>query len=259
MKFFTKKDLIYLILIALALAFAVFFALKSSFAEEKYERYRARILTRACESSIQLLGEYIETEDAALSALLSSRLNELPLGDEERESVTRFCSDVARSESDPQAKHRSLFYAAELMLALRDGRDGIRDGNLSFFPLYEGDVAASAEPDSRPSRKLLQALLGSSELREYSRGSVLGYRTASSFAEFESGALVRLLCLRRGRAKIALSEARKDALSFAESYCGGGIIRSESEERDCFSFIFDGFFVDVSLYGGVIRFRRGNF
>ena len=90
MNFFGKKDLIYLLVIAILILSTVFFAFKGAISEEKYESYRGKILNRAIEGSIQLLGEYITTGDSRLSSFLASRLGELPLGDEDRESVTAF-------------------------------------------------------------------------------------------------------------------------------------------------------------------------
>ena len=256
MKFFTKKDLVYLLVIAILALTSVFFAFKGMISEEKYEKYRARILNRALESSIQLLGEYIETEEVHLSAFLSSRLSELPLSGEEREAVTMFCTDVARSEEDPDSKRRSLLYAKELMMTLIDNRDEIKHGDTSSIPLYEGEIPTLSQPVDKPYFSEAKKILGVSELRSYTRGNVIGYRTASAYAEFEEGVFIRYLCRRDGKEKNSLDDGRKDAEKFAKLYCGGGKAISESNEDGYFRFVFDGFYIDVSAFGGVMRYER---
>ncbi len=256
MKFFGKKDLMYLLVIAILVLTAVFFAFKGMISEDKYEKYRGRILNRAIEGSIQLLGEYIETEDPRLSSFLSSRLCELPLGDEEREAVISFCTDVARSKENPDSKRRSLLYAGELMTALIDNRSAIKRGDVTSIPLYEGEVPTLSQPVDKPYLSEAKKILGVSELRSYARGNVIGYRTASAYAEFENGVFIRYLCRRDGKQKIELDDAKKDAVKFAELYCGGGKPTAESSEDGCFRFVFDGFYVDVSVFGGVMRYER---
>ena len=134
MNFFGKKDLIYLLVIALLALSAVFFAFKGEISESKYESYRAKILNGALECSIQLLGEYVETGDHRLSPFLASRLGELPLGDEERETVTEFCRDVSRSSDDADAERRSKIYAGSLMTALIENRSAIKRGDMTSVP-----------------------------------------------------------------------------------------------------------------------------
>ncbi len=256
MNFFTKKDLAYLLVIAILILTSVFFAFKGMISEEKYEKYRARILNRALESSIQLLGEYIETEEPHLSAFLSSRLCELPLSGEEREAVILFCSDVAISKENSDSKRRSLFYAKELMTALIDNRDEIKRGDTSSFPLYEGEIPTLSQPVDKPYFSEAKKILGTSDLRPYTRGNVIGYRTASAYAEFEEGIFIRYLCRRDGEEKITHDVAQKDAEKFAKLYCGGEKPTSESTEDGYFRFVFDGFYIDVSAFGGVMRYER---
>lgn len=256
MKFFGKKDLAYLLVIAILILTTVFFAFKGMISEEKYEKYRARILNRALESSIQLLGEYIETEEAHLSAFLSSRLTELPLSGEEREAVIMFCSDVARSKEDSDSKRRSLLYAEELMKVLIDNRDEIKRGDTSSIPLYEGEVPTLSQPVDKPYFSEAKKILGVSDLYSYTRGNVIGYRTSCAYAEFEEGVFIRYLCRRDGKEKISLDDGRKDAVKFAKLYCNGEKPTSESTEDGYFRFVFDGFYIDVSAFGGVMRYER---
>ncbi len=256
MNFFGKRDLGYLLVIAILILTAVFFAFKGMILEGKYEKYRARILNRALEGSIQLLGEYIETEDPHLSSFLSSRLNELPLGDEEREAVILFCSDVSLSGKNSDSKRRSLLYADELMKALIENRTAIKGGDITSFPLYEGEVPTLSQPVEKPYYSEAKKILGVSELRSYTRGSVIGYRTASSYAEFEGGVFVRYLCRRDGKEKVTSDDAKREAEKFVELYCGGGKAISQSIENGVFRFVFDGFYIDVSPFGGVMRYER---
>ncbi len=256
MKFFGKKDLAYLLVIAILLLTAVFFAFKGMISEEKYEKYRGRILNRALESSIQLLGEYIETQDPRLSSFLSSRLNELPLGGEEREAVISFCNDVSLSAESSDSRRRSLTYAEELMTALIDNRSAIKRGDVTSFPLYEGEVPTLSSAVDKPYFSEAKKILGTSDLRSYTRGDATGYRTASAYAEFENGVFVRYLCRRDGKEKITSDTAKKDAEKFANLYCGGGKPISESTEDGYFRFVFDVFYIDVSVFGGVMRYER---
>lgn len=256
MKFFGKKDLAYLLVIAILILTSVFFAFKEMITEEKHEKYREGILNRAIESSIQLLGEYIETEDGHLSAFLSSRLSELPLSGEEREAVTMFCIDVSRSKDDSDSKRRSLLYAEELMTALIDNRGAIKRGDTSSIPLYEGEIPTFSQAVDKPYFSEAKKILGASDLRSYTRGNVIGYRTASAYAEFEEGIFVRYLCRRDGNEAETHDDARKDAVKFALLYCGGGKPVSESSEEGYFRFVFDRFYIDVSIFGGVMRFER---
>ena len=259
MNFFTKKDLIYLLIIAILVLTSVFFAFKGEISEGKYDKYREKILNRALEGSIQLLGEYIETEDTHLSPFIASRLNELPLGDEEREAVTLFCADVSRSDSDADARRRSLLYAEELMSALIENREAVRHGDVTAFPLYEGEAPTLSQPVDNQYLNIAKKLLNSTDPRSYTRGSIIGYRTASSYAEFENGDLVRYLCRRDGQVQVSIADAKKDAEKFASLYCGGGKAVSESGSDGFFRFVFDGFYIDVSLYGGVMRYERTKF
>ena len=85
---------------------------------------------------------------------------------------------------------------------------------------------------------------------------MIGYRTASSYAEFEGGVFVRYLCRRSGNEAVTADEAKKDAEKFADLHCGGGKVISESAENGVFRFIFDCFYIDVSPFGGVMRYER---
>ena len=259
MNFFNKKDLIDLLSIARLVITSIFFAFKVEISEGKYDKYREKILNRALEGSIQLLGEYIETEDAHLSSFLSSRLNELPLGDEEREAVTLFCTDVSLSDKNEDCRRRSLLYAEELMIALIENRGAIRRGDMTAFPLYEGDVPTLSQPVDNHYLSVAKKILNSTDPRSYTRGSVIGYRTASAYAEFDCGLLIRYLCRRDGQDLVSASDAKKDAERFAELYCGGGNTVSESECDGFFRFVFDDFYIDVSIYGGVMRYERTKF
>ncbi len=256
MNFFGKRDLIYLLFIAILVLSTVFFAFRGMISEDKYESYRGKILNRAVECSIQLLGEYIETEDPHLSSFLSSRLFELPLGYEEREAVTAFCADVARSRENTDSKRRSLIYASELMKALIDNRAAIKRGDMTPFPLYEGEVPTLSQPVENPYFSEAKKILGISDIRSYTRGNVIGYRTASAYAEFENGVFIRYLCRREGKDKITPESAKKDAEKFANLYCGGGKPISESTEDGVFTYHFDGFYIVVSPFGGVMRYER---
>ncbi len=256
MKFFGKKDLAYLLVIAILVLTSVFFAFKGAISESKYENYRETILNRAIEGSIQLLGEYVETGDSHLSSFLASRLGELPLGSEEREAVTAFCYDVSLSAQNGDSKRRSMTYASELIIVLTENRKAIKRGDMAEFPLYEGEVPTLSQPVDKPYFSEAKKILGVPDPRSYTRGSVIGYRTASAYAEFESGVFVRYLCKRQGKERISAESAKKDALKFAELYCGGGKVMSESNENDVFTYNFDGFYIVVSPFGGVMRFER---
>ena len=256
MNFFGKKDLIYLLVIALLALSAVFFAFKGAISESKYESYRAKILNGALECSIQLLGEYVETGDHRLSPFLASRLGELPLGDEEREAVTEFCRDVSHASDDEDAKKRSKIYAGTLMTALIENRSAIKRGDMTSFPLYEVEVPTLSQSVDKPYYSEAKKILGVNDPRSYTRGSIIGYRTASAYAEYENGELVRYLCRRDVGERVSEENAKKDALKFAELYCGGGKVTSESEKNGVYTYNFDGFYVVVSPYGGVMRFER---
>ena len=256
MNFFSKKDLIYLLIISILLLTAVFFAFRVEISEEKYESYRGKIVNGALECSIQLLGEYVETGESHLAPFLSSRLSELPLGDEEREAVIQFCTDVSQSGCDPDAKGRATAYASLLMSALIENRKEIKGGDMSAFPLYEDEIPTVSQPDESPYLALAKRILGVSDVRSYTRGDVIGYRTASSYAEFENGAFVRYLCRRDGDETVTLKEARADAERFARLYCGGGKIISEGENGGVFTFDYGDFYLAVSHFGGVMRYER---
>lgn len=256
MNFFGKKDLVYLLIISILVLTAVFFAFKGVISEEKYDNYRAAILNRAVEGSIQLLGEYVETGDTHLSSFIASRLGELPLGGEEREAVTSFCRDISLSKENADSKRRAMTYASELIVVLTENRKAIKRGDMTEFPLYEGEVPTLSQPVDKPYFSEAKKLLGVPDPRSYTRGSVIGYRTASAYAEFDSGALVRYLCKREGKERVSAENAQKDAVKFAELYCGGGKVMSESTENGVFTYNFDGFYIVVSPFGGVMRFER---
>ncbi len=256
MNFFTKKDLIYLLIIAMLVLTSVFFAFKGEISEGKYDKYREKILNRALENSIQLLGEYIETEEPQLSPFIASRLSELPLGDEEREAVTLFCTDVSLSDKNEDSRRRSLLYAEELMTALIENREAIRRGDMTAFPLYEGETPTLSQHVDNQYLSVAKRILNSPDPRIYTRGSIVGYRTASAYAEFYGGLLIRYLCRRDGQAQVSISDAKKDAEKFTALYCGGGKAVSESVGDGVFRFVFDCFYIDVSLYGGVMRYER---
>lgn len=256
MKFFGKKDLAYLLVIAILILTAVFFAFKGVISEQKYENYRGTILNRAVESSIQLLGEYLETGDPHLSSFIASRLSELPLDDEEREAVTAFCHDISVSAENDDCKRRSLLYASELMTVMIENRSAIRRGDTSSIPLYEGEIPTLSQSVDNSCLSKAERILGVSDPRSYTRGSVIGYRTASAYAEFEDGVFIRYLCRRDGKVLVSADAAKKDAEKFAKLYCGGGKPLSESTENGVFTYNFDGFYIVVSPYGGVMRYER---
>lgn len=256
MNFFGKRDLVYLLIISILVLTAVFFAFKGAISESKYENYRATVLNRAIEGSIQLLGEYVETGNPQLSPFLASRLGELPLGSEEREAVTEFCRDVSLSGDNADSKRRAFTYAEELIVVLSENRRAIKHGDMTEFPLYDGEIPTLSQPVDNPYFSEAKKILGVNEPRLYTRGSVIGYRTASAYAEYENGVLLRYLCKRDGRERVSAENAKKDALKFAELYCGGGKVISESEGNGLFTYNFDGFYVVVSPYGGVMRFER---
>lgn len=259
MNFFGKKDLSYLLVIAILILCTVFFAFRGVISEKKYDSYRKTILNRALECSVQLLGEYIETGDPHLSPFLSSRLCELPLSDEEREAVITFCRDVSLSEENADSRRRSVTYAGELMNVLIENRSAIRRGDTSSIPLYEGEVPTLSQPVDKPYFSEAKKILGVSDPRSYTRGSIIGYRTASSYAEFDDGLLIRYLCRRDGKERVSADSAKKDAIKFAKLYCGGGKPISESYEDGVFTYYFGAFYIVVSPFGGVMRFERTNF
>ncbi len=256
MNFFGKKDLLYLLIISILILTAVFFAFKCEISEDKYETYRETILNRAIECSIQLLGEYVETGDPHLSSFIASRLGELPLGDEEREAVTLFCKDIPLSKENSDSKRRSMTYASELIVVLSENRKAIKRGDMTEFPLYEGEVPTLSQPVENPHLSDAKKILGVPDPRSYTRGDVIGYRTASAYAEFENGVFVRYLCRREGKTLVSSDSAKADALKFAKLYCGGGKPISEGAENGVYTYHFDGFYIVVSPYGGVMRYER---
>lgn len=255
MSFFGKRDLVYFLIIAILLLSVVFLGARCAISDKKYEKYRETILSRAVECSIQLLEEYVESGDSNLASFISSRLNELPLGDEERESVTELCYDISLSDVDSGAKMRSISYASELFAVLTANRRDFCRGNTASFPLYEKEIPTYAQPEEKPYYSSAKRILNESEPRSYSRGNIIGYRTANAYAEFENGKFVRYLCRRVGSELISADEAKKEAEKFAKLYCGGGKVTSESSENGVFTYYFDGFYIVVSPYGGVMRYE----
>lgn len=263
MEKFAKKDLFYLIVIGAMILFSVFFAVKSRFAVEKYENYRASVINRSIEGSIQLLHGYIENEDPSVSARLSSFLEELPLESETRESVRAFILDISNSGSDPEAKSRSLAYAKTLLICLSENRAEIKKGNTDPIPLYpEPSYPALAPEGEEKYMRKAARLLDTDNMTVYEKSAdgktLYCYRTASAYAEFSEDGLVRYLSSAKDGERVTLEEAKKAAAEFIKKYVSESkIALSGGEEGGVFSFSAEGIGkIDVSLSGQVRRFLR---
>ncbi len=263
MEKFTKKDLFYLIVIGALILFSLFFVVKSHYAIQKYENYRAIVINRSIEGSIQLLNEYIEKTDPAVSARLSSFLEGLPLTSEIRESVRAFVKDVAASASDAEAKSRSLSYAKTLLAALKEDRADIKAGNTESLPLYPepSRQTAASEGESRFRQKATR-LLGTDNLTFYEKSAdgktLYCYRTASAYAEFSDDGLVRYLSSVSDGERVPLEDAERTAVEFIKKFVSDEkAALSGSEEGGVYSFSAEGVGnIDVSLSGVVRRFLR---
>lgn len=263
MEKFTKKDLFYLIVIGALILFSLFFVVKSHFATQKYENYRAIVINRSIEGSIQLLNEYIEKTDPTVSARLSSFLEGLPLTSEIRESVRAFVKDVAASETDSEAKSRSLAYAKTLLISLSENRADIKAGNAESIPFYpEPSHQTTVSEGESKHRQRAVRLLGTDNLTFYEKSAdgkeLYCYRTASAYAEFSDEGLVRYLSSVSGGERVTLEEAERAAMEFIKKYVSEGKVSlSGSEEGGVFSFFAEGVGnIDVSLTGVVRRFLR---
>ena len=263
MEKFTKKDLFYLIVIGVLILSSLFFFVKSKFAIEKYENYRALVINRSIEGSIQLLNEYIEKTDGTVSARLSPFLEGLPLKSEERESVRAFVKDVAVSASDSDAKSRSLAYAKTLLSCLIENRAEIKKGNTDSIPLYpELSRQTLASEGESKHRKKAQRLLGTDNLTVYERTSdgktLYCYRTASAYAEFSDDGLIRYLSSVKDWERITREEAEIIALNFIKKYVSEEkVTLTRKDSDDVFSFSIEGIGnIDVSVSGVVRRFLR---
>lgn len=264
MEKFAKKDLFYLIVIGALILFSLFFAVKSKFAMQKYENYRAIVINRSIEGSIQVLNEYIEKTDPTVSARLSSFLEGLPLESETRESVRAFVKDVAASDSDSEARSRSLSYAKTLILCLKENRAEIKAGNTESLPLYPELSHPTLAPEGESKhRQKATRLLGTDNLTFYEKSAdgktLYCYRTASAYAEFSDEGLLRYLSSVKDGERVTLEEAERAAADFIKKYVSEKKVSlSGSEGSDVFSFSAEGVGkIDVSASGVVRRFLRG--
>lgn len=226
----------------------IFLGVRLHLTENEYRTYREGIYTRAYESSISLLGAYLTEKDPALAPLLAARLSELPLAEEEQALVRRFISEVANAPYDTAAKERSLSYTKTLLSHLSHRRStfygsNFRRGALALPPYPEADLPTALRPppeeeDSLP-RQTAEALLGNS-LLSYDRKELLCFRSASGFAEFREGRLVRALVYREiGDAEATLATAEAAALNFLDAcgYPAASLILTEAR-RDGGFFLF---------------------
>lgn len=220
-----------------------FLGIRLYLSEKEYASYRDGIFARAYEGSISLLGKYITEKDSTLASSLGARLTELPLSAKEEDTVRSFTADVANSSYDSKAKERSLFYGEKLLQFLTRSRSeayqsGWHRGALGlpdypalslptvYFPKEE-------EEDVGPI-KAAQALLGSSLIR-YVRGELVCFRTASGFAEYHNGRLVRALIDRKiGDEEAAAELLANHAAAFleAQGYAPSRLVLLTSYRRD---------------------------
>lgn len=219
----------------------VFLGFRLYLCQKEYDNYRDGIFCRAYEGSISLLGTYILEKDPGIASSLNARLNELPLSAKEKDTVQSLTADIAESDRSREAKERSLAYSEELLLFLSYARSeayqsGWRRGALGlpdYPPIAQPTVYLPKEEEDAGPVKAAQILLGASVIR-YERGERVCFRTASGFAEYENGRLVRALIDRQVGDEEASSELlTKSALAFldAQGYRTKDLTLLSSERR----------------------------
>lgn len=181
----------------------LFFSVRLYLSESEYNAYRSGIFARAYEGSISLVSKYITEKDSSLAPSLSARLAELPLSAKEKNTVRCFTSDIANGDYDAEARERSLTYGEALLQFLARSRSeayqssrkrgalGLPDYPTITLPTVLLPKEEEKEEDTGPV-KAAKSLLGTSVIR-YRREDLICFRTASGFAEYRNGTLVRAL------------------------------------------------------------------
>ncbi len=262
-----------LFLVGILTITTIFFCANYQITKTEYEEYRNGIFARAYESVLSELAAYIRTQDEAISSRVVTRLWELPLSDEEIDTVRRFASDIAAGVYHEAAQARALAYSEELFRYLSEHRteryaESWRAAGMNL-PTYPEEVPVGAEPETDLSllrRDRAVKLLENKSLLAYTRReggvTLYGYRTASSYVEMtEEGGLFRLLRA-GGKGEASLAEdacqeiARRflEQLSFSDAALDPGIWQEGGYE---FAFAREGEegSLTVSADGTVVRFR----
>lgn len=185
---------------------AAFFAVRWLIAEEQYALNRRGVLSRSYEMFISLLADYRDGQEAEIADKLSFCAAFLPLSERSEAAFERLCFDISASETDAEARERSLSYCDALLVMLSCSRSTVLSGEMPEFSAYpsETDLPASVLPNIEDDGRRYEArcaaemLLGHpTRLRGYSYSvcgtTVYGFRTASSYAEYsaETGLLIR--------------------------------------------------------------------
>lgn len=254
---------------------AGYFAVREHTVTTEYHEYRDGIFARAYESVMEGLGHYAETGDIQSAARLADRFAELPLSEEEIGTVRQFLSDLTAGPSDSGAKTRADAYAALLLRYLSTVRERAytkswRAAGLGLPQYPEVSVATGWHPkeetETDGTAEAAEAILGRRFVcytRREESGITVGYRSASGYAEYRDGCLVRALVYRTvGEAELseeALCEAA-ERLLLAQGYPSAEAVGCERRHQTVFVTVRqaeDTFSVGLTKDTGLLRsFRK---
>ena len=220
------------ILVGVLMLTAGFFGVRYFMVREEYARYRRGVMSRSYEMMVSLLVSYREQPGEEMGERISFCAANLPLSEGSELAVREFCADIAASGTDREAGERAGRYCGELLVLLSCSRTAALLGNMPEFPEYPDadSVSASVLPEKYDDggrgemRKAADMLLGHpARLREYTYGTgsdmVFGFRTASSYAEYCSGRLIRAVIHRSGGGYALVGE--ETVLSVAREFSAG--------------------------------------
>ncbi len=214
-------------------------AVRLRLCRQEYEACREGTFTRSYESLISALASYRREPDRRLAPVLAFCFANLPLNAEEQSHAAAFCADIADETGRGEARAGEYcltllrFLSEERSACYRAGEEGKALG-LPPYPEEETALPSAVmptEPDDGGGAALRQkaeALLGGAgRLTDYSRcvgeRTIIGFRTASSYAEFDadSGRLLRAVLHRTPTGIRSLRE--EEAQAAAERFltdCG---------------------------------------
>lgn len=250
MKAFSKKDLLFIFVSGVLIICSVFFFFKGVFAQKELEEYKKEIFTRAYESSVQLLYEYAESENTALSVIISSRLSELPLTQTERMFLKNFVSDIANSEENTPLREKTVIYARTIADNLQSQRESLYKNGGTYLLQY-GDMPVIADEDDT-TLEIAKKILKTKHLTEYTRTSgdktYECFRGNGGYVEFDSLLPVRaLLCY-----PADVDSSKYGCTVFVQSIFGDSTAYiSESEEKTGVRYVFEN--KNVRIYVRVLN------
>lgn len=238
MSAFSKKDLLFVFVSSILIICTVFFFVRGAYAEKELDSYKKEIFTRAFESSVQLLYEYAENQNIALSVVIASRLSELPLSQTERMYLQNFVSDIASSKDDTPLREKTVLYARAVADNLQDQREVLYKNGGTFLLEY-GELPVIADEDDT-TLEMAKKILKTKSVTEYTRvsdnKSYQCFRGNGGYVEFDGLIPIRaLLCYPSD-----IDSSKKGCTLLAQSIFGDNItFKEERNEKTGIEYIFE--------------------